>query len=65
MFALPAFFRHTNRALGPAVPPTIDIPVLQALALWAAVPLIAVSVLADLTLAWLDPRVRAADRPPG
>ncbi len=37
VFALPGFFRHTKRALGQAVPPTIDIPPLQALALWAAV----------------------------
>jgi peptide/nickel transport system permease protein len=65
VFALPGFFRHTKRALGQAVPPTIDIPVLQALALWAAVLIIATSLLADLALAWLDPRVRAAGRPPG
>jgi ABC-type dipeptide/oligopeptide/nickel transport system permease component len=47
------------------VPPVIDIPTLQALALWAAVLIVVVSLLADLALARLDPRVRASGPPPG
>ena len=38
VFAVPGFFRHTKRALGQAQPVTIDVPTLQALALWAAHP---------------------------
>ena len=65
VFSVPGFFRHTKRAIGKAVPPTIDIPTLQALALWAAVIIVVVSLLADVALARLDPRMRAAGRPPG
>jgi peptide/nickel transport system permease protein len=64
VFSVPGFFRHTKRAIGKAVPPVIDIPTLQALALWAAVIIVVVSLLADLALARLDPRVRTAGRPP-
>lgn len=64
VFSVPGFFRHTKRAIGKAVPPVIDIPTLQALALWAAMIIVVVSLLADLALARLDPRVRAAGRPP-
>ncbi len=49
----------------PTVPQTIDIPTLQALALWAAVLIVVTSLLTDLALAWLDPRIRASGRPPG
>jgi hypothetical protein len=40
-------------------------PTLQALALWAAMLIVVMSLLADLALAWLDPRIRASARPPG
>ena len=62
VFAVPGFFRHTKRALGqaPGWPPTIDIPTLQALALWAAVLIVALGLLADLAIVRLDPRIRAS-----
>jgi peptide/nickel transport system permease protein len=65
VFSVPGFFRHTRRALGhmPGVAdPTIDIPTLQALALWAAVLIVAMSLLADLVIVRLDPRVRSSGR---
>ncbi len=69
VFAVPGFFRHLKRALGQAPGwgtskqagvPTIDIPTMQALALWAAVLIVAVGLLADLAIVRLDPRVRAS-----
>ena len=53
-----------KRALGqaPGWPPTIDIPTLQALALWAAVLIVTLSLLADLAIAGLDPRIRSGGR---
>jgi peptide/nickel transport system permease protein len=62
VFSVPGFFRHTKRALGkaPGWPPTIDIPTLQALALWASVLIVLLSLLADLAIVRLDPRVRAS-----
>ena len=62
VFAVPGFFRHTKRALGqaPGWPPTIDIPTLQALALWAAVLIVLLGLLPDLAIVRLDPRVRAS-----
>jgi peptide/nickel transport system permease protein len=66
VFAIPGFFRHMRRALGqvpnwppPKVPP-LDILTLQALALWAAVLIVAVGVLADLAIVRLDPRIRSS-----
>ena len=62
VYSVPGFFRHMKRALGqaPGWPPGIDIPTLQALAMWAAVLIVALSLLADLAIARLDPRVRSA-----
>jgi peptide/nickel transport system permease protein len=69
VFAIPGFFRHLKRALGqapawgltgPAGVPTIDIPTLQALALWASVLIVAVGLLADLAIMRLDPRIRTS-----
>jgi peptide/nickel transport system permease protein len=60
VFSVPGFFRHMKRALGQA--PGIDIPTLQALALWAAVLIVMLSLLADLAIARLDPRIRAGGR---
>ena len=67
VFFIPGFFSHTKRALGqiPELPPGFDIPMLQALALWAAAMIVVVSALADLALVLLDPRVRATGRPVG
>ena len=60
VFFVPGFFGQTKRALGqiPELPPGFDIPMIQGLALWAAVLILAVSALADLVLVLLDPRVR-------
>ena len=40
--------------------PIIDIPTLQALALWAAVLIVALGLLADLAIMRLDPRIRTS-----
>jgi peptide/nickel transport system permease protein len=67
VFTIPGFFRHLKRALGQAPGwgistqagvPIIDIPTLQALALWAAVLIVALGLLADLAIVRLDPRIR-------
>jgi peptide/nickel transport system permease protein len=62
VFSVPGFFRHTKRALGqaPGWPPTLDIPTLQALALWASVLIVLLGLLADIAIAQLDPRIRAS-----
>jgi peptide/nickel transport system permease protein len=71
VFTLPGFFRHMRRALGqvPNWPPPkvqpIDILTLQALALWAAVLIVALGLLADLAIVQLDPRIRASGRTVG
>jgi len=67
VFFVPGFFGQTKRALGqiPELPPGYDIPMLQALALWAAALIVVVSALADLVLMLIDPRVRASGRPVG
>jgi peptide/nickel transport system permease protein len=62
VFSVPGFFRHTKRALGqaPGWPPTLDIPTLQALALWASVLIVLLGLLADIAIAQLDPHIRAS-----
>jgi peptide/nickel transport system permease protein len=62
VFFVPGFFGQTKRALGqiPELPPGFDIPMLQGLALWAAVLIVVTSALADLVLVMLDPRVRSS-----
>jgi peptide/nickel transport system permease protein len=68
VFSVPGFFRHMKRALGqaPGWPPTIDFPTLQALAMWASVLIVTLSLLADLAIVRLDPRIRAGGgAPPG
>ncbi len=65
VFSVPGFFRHTKRALAQTTPPTIDIPTLQALGLWAAVLIVAMSAAADIALVRIDPRLRTGGRPPG
>jgi peptide/nickel transport system permease protein len=62
VFSIPGFFRHMRRALGQnygAPEQYIDIPMLQGLAMWAAVLIVAVSLLADLAIVRLDPRIRS------
>ena len=66
VFAIPGFFRHMRRALGqvpgwppPKIPP-LDILTLQALALWAAVLIVAVGLLADIAIMRLDPHIRTS-----
>jgi peptide/nickel transport system permease protein len=68
VFTLPGFFRHLRRALGQNLSsnPALDIPTVQALAIWAAVLILAVSLLADIAIVKLDPRIRAGHTaPPG
>jgi peptide/nickel transport system permease protein len=69
VFGIPGFFRHLKRALGQAPAwgistqagvPIIDIPMMQALALWAAVLIVALGLLADLAIMRLDPRIRTS-----
>jgi peptide/nickel transport system permease protein len=65
VFSVPGFFRNTRRAIGQAGTGNPDLPTLQALALWAAVLIVVASLLADLALVMLDPRLRENGRPPG
>lgn len=63
VFSIPGFFRHMRRALGQnygAPENSIDIPMLQGLAMWAAVLIVAVSLLADVAIVRIDPRIRSA-----
>ena len=63
VFSIPGFFRHMRRALGQnygAPENSIDIPMLQGLAMWAAVLIVAVSLLADVAIVRMDPRIRSA-----
>ena len=66
VFSVPGFFRHLRRALGQNVggdDKFIDIPMIQAISIWAAVLIVVVSLLADLAILRLDPRIRAGGRP--
>ena len=67
VFALPGFFAHTWRAFGKAqgyIPEGMsdphDYPTLQAIAVWACVLIVLTSIIADIAVNALDPRVRAA-----
>jgi ABC-type dipeptide/oligopeptide/nickel transport system permease component len=66
VFTIPGFFRHMKRALGqvPNWPPPkvapVDVLTLQALALWAAVLIVALGLLADLAIMRLDPHIRTS-----
>jgi peptide/nickel transport system permease protein len=62
LYSIPGFFQTTKRALGRTEPYTTpDIPVLQALALWAGLLIVVMSVVVDLALNALDPRVRTSE----
>jgi peptide/nickel transport system permease protein len=73
VFFIPGFLGLSRRAFGQAesslVPHEplghIDIPMVQALALWTGLLIVLVSALADVVLVMLDPRVRATGRPVG
>ena len=73
VFFIPGFLGLSRRAFGQAdstlVPHEplghIDIPMVQALALWTGLLIVLVSALADVALAVLDPRVRSTGRPVG
>src|SRR4051794_3450364 len=67
VYSVPGFFRHMKRALGqaPGWPPTIDFAMLQGLAIWGAVLIVVLSLLADLAVVALDPAIRATGRAPG
>jgi peptide/nickel transport system permease protein len=66
IFSVPGFFRHLRRALGQNVGPgdkIIDIPMVQAISIWAAVMIVVVSLIADLAIVRIDPRIRAGGKP--
>jgi peptide/nickel transport system permease protein len=54
VFNIPGVFRYTTGPVSNG-----DFPLLQRMVLVGAVLVVAGNLLADLTLAWLDPRVRA------
>ena len=65
VFSVPGFFRHMRRALGQnegLADKFIDIPILQAIALWAAVLIVVLGLLADLAIMRLDPRIRTSGK---
>jgi peptide/nickel transport system permease protein len=59
VFNVPGFFGNLRRAIDrdPSFP-GLDIPMLQAITLWAAILTIMLGILADLALARIDPRIR-------
>jgi peptide/nickel transport system permease protein len=63
VFSVPGFFRHMRKALGQnegLADKIIDIPMLQAISLWAAVLIVALSLIGDLAIMRFDPRVRTS-----
>jgi peptide/nickel transport system permease protein len=61
VFSVPGFLLHTQRALKPPVTPEHpDVLLLQALAVWGAVLVVALSIISDLLVMARDPRVRAS-----
>ena len=73
VFFIPGFLGLSRRAFGQADSTlvaneplgSIDIVMVQALALWTAVLILFVSALADVVLVMVDPRVRSTGRPIG
>jgi peptide/nickel transport system permease protein len=61
VFDVPGFFVNLRRAIDkdPAFP-GLDIPMIQAITLWAAALIVALGIVADLVLARIDPRARSA-----
>jgi peptide/nickel transport system permease protein len=66
IFNVPGFFVNLRRAMDrdPSFP-GIDVPMIQAVTLWAAVIIVVLGLLCDLALLALDPRLRQAGRAPG
>jgi peptide/nickel transport system permease protein len=63
VFSVPGFLLHTKRALQPPyTPEDPDQVLLQALAVWVAVLVVALSIISDLLLTAKDPRIRARGR---
>jgi peptide/nickel transport system permease protein len=64
VFDVPGFLKYAKRALGQDKGfPGMDIPMLQAIALWSGVLIVLLSMAVDVATAVLDPRVRAATGP--
>jgi peptide/nickel transport system permease protein len=65
VFSVPGFFRHMRHALGQGEGISdkfADIPMLQAIALWAAVLIVALSLIGDLAIMRYDPRIRTSGK---
>ena len=64
VFNVPGFWYATRRALDqdPSFP-GVDVPMVQALALWSAFWIVVIGIFADLALAAIDPRIRASGLP--
>ena len=63
VFSVPGFLLHTQRALKPPyMPEAPDIVLLQALTVWGAVLIVALSIISDLLVYAKDPRIRASGR---
>jgi ABC-type dipeptide/oligopeptide/nickel transport system permease component len=63
VFSVPGFLLHTQRAFKPPNRPEVpDHVLLQALAVWAAVLIVGLSIVSDLLVMTKDPRVRARGR---
>jgi peptide/nickel transport system permease protein len=63
VFSVPGFLLHTQRALKPPNrPEDPDILLLQALAVWGAVLVVALSIISDVLVVANDPRIRARGR---
>ncbi len=67
VFSIPGFFRHMRRALGQGggIDPAPSPEMLQALSLWAAMLIVVLSLLGDVAIMRLDPRIRAGGKPIG
>ena len=65
VFSVPGFFRHMRAALGQNLgggDKFIDIPLLQAISLWAAFLIVVMSLIGDLAIMRFDPRIRTGGR---
>jgi peptide/nickel transport system permease protein len=63
IFNVPGFFVNLRRAMDrDRYFPGLDIRMIQAITLWAAVIIVAIGLLCDLVLTAIDPRVRQAER---
>lgn len=67
VFSVPGFFMDTWRAAGHVLnrrgDPVTDIPMLQAISIWAALLIVVLGIAVDLVLGRLDPRIREAGLP--